>query len=204
MTIIEVFADIWCPFAHVGITTAFHERELRHRSDVGIVVRSWPLELVNGAPVDAVKTARNVEALREQVAKSLFTDFDPGDFPTTTIPALRLASAAYQSSMDVGERVSLALRHALFEEGRNIAKSEVLDDIAVHHGLESPSTMDDDCTLTDWHEGRARGVKGSPHYFAGNFNVFCPTLDIARDEQGALHLRRTREQLATFLDESLA
>jgi hypothetical protein len=51
---IEVFADIWCPFTHVGLRAIDEQRWIRARGDVGIVVRSWPLELINGAPMDPV------------------------------------------------------------------------------------------------------------------------------------------------------
>ena len=53
-------------------------------------MRAWPLELVNGAPMDVDKTARNVPCLREQLGLALFNGFDPDNFPTTTLPALAL------------------------------------------------------------------------------------------------------------------
>ena len=49
---IEVFADIWCPFTHVGLRALAEERAHRGRTDVTLWVRAWPLELVNGAPMD--------------------------------------------------------------------------------------------------------------------------------------------------------
>ena len=37
----------------------------------------------------------------------------------------------------------------------------------------------------DWEEGKARGVVGSPHFFAADgSNWFCPSLAISRDDVG--------------------
>jgi hypothetical protein len=40
----------------------------------------------------------------------------------------------------------------------------------------------------EWEEGRRRGVIGSPHFFIGASNYFCPTLHIARVD-GRLQIR---------------
>ena len=52
MNEIEVWADVWCPFAHIGIRRLVEERD-RRGSEVHLRVRAWPLELVNGRPLDA-------------------------------------------------------------------------------------------------------------------------------------------------------
>lgn len=46
--IIEVYADVWCPFAHVGLKAAAAVRDQFGRQNVSLVMRAWPLELVNG------------------------------------------------------------------------------------------------------------------------------------------------------------
>jgi len=56
--------------------------------------------------------------------------------------------------------------------------------------------------IADWHEGQGLGVRGSPHFFSGTRNVFCPALDISRDAAGDLRLQRTNEALERFLVES--
>ena len=38
--IIEAFADIWCPFAHVGLRAVEEQRARSGRSDVSIWVRA--------------------------------------------------------------------------------------------------------------------------------------------------------------------
>jgi predicted DsbA family dithiol-disulfide isomerase len=204
MSVIEVYADIWCPFTHVGLRTVVRRRSELGRADVAIRVRSWPLELVNGAPLDVDATAAHVEELREQVAPNLFAGFDPNRFPRTTLPALALASAAYRKDDGTGEAVSLALRDALFEEGRDISRPDVLTNVAQTYGLNDGDAADVGEVLADWHQGESRGVKGSPHFFCGDVEAFCPSLIITKDEVGRVHIERSVEALDAFLEECFA
>jgi predicted DsbA family dithiol-disulfide isomerase len=83
--------------------------------------------------------------------------------------------------MKTGEAVSLALRHALFEEGLDISRLEVLSNIATSLGVDSFDAADEQAVLADWHEGAERGVRGSPHFFCGDSDAFCPSLEISKD-----------------------
>ncbi len=199
-TSIEIYADVWCPFAHVGLRAARRAREQMGRSDVVFLIRPWPLELVNAGPLDAGVTARHVRELREQVAPELFTHFDEGSFPTSTLPALSLTLAAYGQDPATGEAVSWALRDALFESGRDIASALVLRDIASTFAVPARATSDATEVVEEWRRGQSRGVKGSPHFFCGASNAFCPALDIARSVSGDLALRANAERLRTFLE----
>jgi predicted DsbA family dithiol-disulfide isomerase len=184
---IEVFADVRCPFAHVGLRRLAEHRKGRG-SAVPLWIRAWPLELVNDAPLDADLIAREVVALRAQVAPDLFVGFDPRRFPSTSVPALALTAGAYAVGPEVGERVALALRWALFEEGRDISKVDVLLDIAQNAGIGLPHNCEIDRVHDDLAEGRRRGVIGSPHFFVGGSDFFCPTLEITHDDDGVLHI----------------
>jgi predicted DsbA family dithiol-disulfide isomerase len=201
VSVIEVYADIWCPFAHVGLRSVLRRRNQMGRDDVVLRVRAWPLELVNGAPLDPKTTGEHVDDLRTQVATDLFSHFDPSHFPLTTLPALALVAAAYRRDDASGEAVSLALRDALFEEGRDISHSDVLAAVASEHGVGDPGIEDDRAVRDEWHEGESRGVKGSPHFFCGGAEAFCPTLDISKDAEGHVHVRRDMEALDAFLAE---
>jgi predicted DsbA family dithiol-disulfide isomerase len=200
MSVIEVYADIWCPFAHVGLRSILERRRQLGRDNVPIIVRSWPLELVNGTPLDPCTTAEHVKDLREQVAPELFRHCDPDHFPTTTLPALALAAASYRKDARLGETVSFALRDALFEEGRDISQPDVLSSLARRYGVRVVQA-DHDAVLTEWHEGEARGVRGSPHFFCGGTEMFCPSLQIGRNAEGRLQNRRDRDALDTFLEQ---
>lgn len=188
---IEVFADVSCPFAHVGL-----RRLIERRDQVGsrthLHVRAWPLELVNGAPLSGALVAGKVAALRAQVAPDLFAGFDPATFPTTTLPAMALEAAGYRGSPELGEKVSLALRDALFEAGRDISRPETIADIARAHEL-TITDADEQAVVASWHEGERRGVEGSPYFVIDGRGFFCPSLVI----------RHVGDELVIEPDESL-
>ncbi|HZP29066.1 MAG TPA: DsbA family protein [Acidimicrobiia bacterium] len=203
MQVIEVFADVACPFTHVGLRRLVARRAAAGRDTPVLVVRAWPLELVNGHALDPGFVAEEVEALREQVAPDLFTGFDRSAFPATSIPAFALAHAAYAAGPVTGERVSLALRHALFEEGRDIASDAVLRAVAAAHGLGPPDVRDVAAVHAEWEDGRRRGVVGSPHFFVGTGGYFCPALHISRVD-GELQIRADADALERVLAAAIA
>jgi len=191
MKTIEVFADVCCPFTHVGLRRLVARRAALGRDDLVIWVRAWPLELVNGEPLDSDAVAEEVVELRGHIAPELFRGFDAACFPTTSLPALGLAAGAYGRGERIGERVSLALRTALFEEGRDIANPAQLARIAAAADLELPGTDANRLVLADYAEGRDRGVLGSPHFFVGDQSFFCPALEIRRIDG---HLRISEDE----------
>lgn len=183
MAVIEVFADVRCPFTHVGLRRLVERRQAQG-TDVALHVRAWPLELVNGEPMDLELVGEEVGALKEQVTPELFAGFSPETFAATSLPALILSAAAYERDVETGEAVALALRWVMFEEGRDIADPAVLEEIAGAHGVRWTEGDAASRVMEEWHEGRDRGVVGSPHFFVGGQGWFCPVLDIAHDEVG--------------------
>ena len=201
---IEVFADIWCPFTHVGLRAIDDERRRLGRSDIGLIVRAWPLELVNGVPMPADKAVRNVAVLRGQVAPDMFADFDGEHFPTSTLPALALVARAYRMDVQTGERASFAVRDALFEHGQDISDQTVLEALAGQLGLEPPDEDDRRAVTADWEEGKRRGVRGSPHVYCGATDMFCPTLEISNTPETGLCVRRNTARLKALIAECFA
>lgn len=193
---IEVFADVWCPFAHVGLRR-FTERRNATGADVGLLVRAWPLERVNGEPLAPALVAEEVAQIQATVAPELFAGFDPARFPTTTIPALQLTCRANASSPQAGEAVALELRHRLFELGEDVSDPAVLAEVAAAHGLDLDAR--DDLAARDWDEGRRRGVIGSPHFFTPGGDFFCPALDV-RQVDGHLRITADPDGFERFLD----
>jgi predicted DsbA family dithiol-disulfide isomerase len=185
-TAIEVFADVRCPFAHLGLRRIVEQRDARG-VDLPLWIRAWPLEIVNQQPLDGELIAEEVEALRTQMAPDLFTGFKLAAFSSTSMPALALTAGAYAIRPEIGERVALSLRWALFEEGRDIASVDVLTEIAQAAGITPPRNGELDRIRDDLIDGRARGVIGSPHFFIGDTDYFCPALDITRTHDG-LHI----------------
>ena len=201
MKTIEVYADVWCPFAHVGLRCVVERRTQLGRQDVALDIRAWPLELVNGTPLDPETTADHVRDLRAQVAPDLFSNFDPEHFPSTCLPALACVHAAYRKDLRTGEAVSFALRDALFEKGLDISRQDVLSEVARANGVGPSDAADEKSVLTDWHEGVKRDVKGSPHFFCGDHDAFCPSLDILKVGKHHLDVKINLDDLDAFLSE---
>jgi predicted DsbA family dithiol-disulfide isomerase len=201
MTVIEVFADVGCPFTHVGLRRFVERRADLERPDVVLRVRSWPLEIVNGVPLDPDFIAEEVDEIRGQAAPDLFAGFHRDAFPATTVPAMELTAAAYRVGDELGERVSLELRDLLFEQGVDVADRATLDRVAARHDLVVPSGVHQ--VERDHAEGVQRGVIGSPHFFTPGGDFFCPALDVGRDAAGHLRVTADPAGFAAFLDDCL-
>jgi predicted DsbA family dithiol-disulfide isomerase len=187
MRTVEVFADILCPFTHVGLHTLIDRRTERGLSEPRLRIRAWPLELINGKPLDPHHIDAEIVALRGSVRPDLFAGFSIDTFPMTSMAAFALTAAADRSGDPVViEEVGMALRDALFEQGLDIGRPEVVEAIARRFSLE-PLNPDDTAAAVraDWDEGSSRGVVGSPHFFTDDGGTwFCPGLDISRDSRG--------------------
>jgi predicted DsbA family dithiol-disulfide isomerase len=195
---IEVYADVGCPFTHVGLRRFIDRRTELGREDVLLWVRSWPLEVVNEKPLDASFIAEEIEDIRKQLAPDLFAGFKTENFPASSLPALTLALAAYDVSPQVGESVSLALRDLLFEQGLDVSDSEVLSGLATQYGVRIEAAHQDR-VLDDYVTGRDRGVIGSPHFFTPTKDFFCPALDVSRDALGNLQVCSNEASLEQFI-----
>ena len=196
-SIIEAFADLWCPFAYVGLLAAqrvIEELDL----PVDLVLRSWPLELVNGEPLAEAKTHANAVALRASVAPDNFAGIDQWSFPVSTLQGLQLAAQVTRQRGSLGTELSMALRIALFEEGKDIGDLSVLQSIAQRFGVPFHEG-DVQLVRADLANGQAHGVKGSPHFFCGELDMFCPTLDLTRDQLGHLQVQLMMERLRDFM-----
>jgi predicted DsbA family dithiol-disulfide isomerase len=187
MRTVEVFADVLCPFTHVGLRTMVDRRSQRGLTEPRLRIRAWPLELINGKPLDPHHIDAEIAALRASVRPDLFAGFSVDAFPKTSMAAFALTAAADRAGDPVlVEEVGLALRNAVFEEGLDIGRPEVVEPIADRFGLEA---LDAEATSAavhaDWAEGRARGVIGSPHFLTDDGGSwFCPGLAISRDDVG--------------------
>jgi hypothetical protein len=171
----------------VGLRRLVEQRGALGRDDVHLLVRAWPLEVVNGRPLDPSFIYEEVVDIRRQVAPDLFARYREDALPASSMPALALTAAAYRQGPATGERVTLHLRDLLFEEGVDVADPQVLEAVAAEHGV--PAPFDDTApVLADHDEGVQRGVIGSPHFFTGSSGFFCPSLNVSRDAEGALHV----------------
>lgn len=187
MRTVEVFADVLCPFTHVGLHTLIDRRAERGATEPVLRIRAWPLELINGAPLDPHHIGAEIRALRTSVRPDLFAGFSEEAFPRTSMAAFALSAAAQRTGDPVlAEAVGMALRDAVFEHGVDIGQPAALRSIAERFGVEPLDPEDADAAVrTDWAEGRERGVVGSPHFFTDDGgDWFCPGLAISRDDVG--------------------
>ncbi len=198
-TVIEVFADVVCPFTHLGLRRFVQHRTELRREDVRLWVRAWPLEVVNGGPLEPALVAEEVADLRRDVAPTSFEGFRADAFPATSLPALALAAAAYEVSLEVGEQVSLELRALLFERGVDISAPDVLAQLAAESGV-AFDPRDRSAVMTDHLDGVRRGVIGSPHFFTPAGGFFCPSLDVSRDATGRLRVAADPERFDRFIE----
>lgn len=196
MATVEVYADIVCPFAYVGLTQLIERRHQLGRDDVRVRIRGWPLELVNGEPVDAHSIGEEVEAIKPQVAPNLFAGFDPQRFPASTLPALALTAAAYEVDDATGEAVAMQLRQLVFEHGRDVCDPAVLSEVAERNSV--PTLGDVEVVREEWIAGSLRDVIGSPHFFVDGESLFCPVLDIHRVD-GALVVKVDQQVYEVFV-----
>lgn len=194
---IEVFAEITCPFAYVGLQHVVdHVGRLdRH---VEVRIRAWPLEWVNGTGLAVDGVLEKAAVLRRQLGVELFGGVNADAWPATTVPAHALTAAAYTVDAATGLAVGAALRTEVFERGVDIGDPEVLADIATTHGI-TFAPDDDTAVRADYANGRVRSVTGSPHFFVGNHGFFCPALELHRDADDHLIARFDPEGLAAFL-----
>lgn len=180
--IVDVWADVACPFTHVGLVRLTGRRDAAG-ADTRFRAHAWPLEWVNGHPLDPQFVAEEIAALRAEVAPDLFTGFDPAAFPSTSVPALALTAAAYARGVEAGERTALAVRHALFERGLDVSEPEVLATLADDLGI-GDLVGDADAVRAEYDTGRERGVVGSPYFVVRDEGFFCPSLEIAHGDSG--------------------
>jgi len=197
MQTVEVYADITCPFTHVGL-----KRVVQHVSEMSqpaeVIVRAWPLEWVNGSPLAIDAVLVKAEALTDQLGVDDFSGLRADSWPDSTIQALNLAASAYERNAATGLAVSLELRAALFEHGEDVSDPDVLARIAVAHDLPAPGAETSDAVRADYDGGLAREVKGSPHFFVASADFFCPALDLGHDAEGHLTARFDADMLADF------
>ncbi len=197
MQTIEVYADITCPFTHVGLKRVVqHVRQMSDPAEV--VVRAWPLEWVNGTPLDIDPVLVKAAALTDQLGVDDFSGLRADAWPATTIPALNLAASAYERDAATGLAISLELRAALFERGEDVGNLDVLERIAAAHDLAAPAPGTSANVQNDYDSGLDRGVKGSPHFFVASDDFFCPALELGHDADGHLTARFDADMLAEF------
>ena len=157
MSEVEVFADVWCPFTHVGL-----RRFVDHRRETGASTSAcgfgrgrsnWSTASRSTSTSSSRRSPRSERSSRPTSSSGSIRS----RFPTTTLPALELTGHAYRASTAVGEAVALELRDRLFERGEDIGSPDVLAEVAAAHGLDAAAADSVEIVESDWAEGTSRG-----------------------------------------------
>lgn len=181
---IEIWSDIACPFCYIG--KAHLEKALekfQHKSQIEVIYRSYQLDpdyyhsendtafsiLVNKKhmPIEQVKgMAKHIENMASKVGITM--DIEKS-VPANTHDAHRLIHLAEQYGKEKELMTGLFKSH--FTLGENIEKREVLEAIALEHGIEQSelnkffeSDIFADKVANDILASRSVGVRGVPFF----------------------------------------
>ena len=199
-----VYADYVCPFCYLGYASRDRYREGRPTAS-SLEVDWHPFDLRAGQrrpdgtmdpTVDVGKddayytqARENVRRLAErygvEMAQDLAREVDSRD-------AQRVAWRAREEHPGAFEAFHRGVFDALWEDGRDVGETDVLEEVAASAGLPDgfvASTLADEATATDVEEAfeaaRRRGITGVPAFVAGEH--------VARGAVPPEHLRRLVE-----------
>lgn len=127
---IQVWSDLLCPFAHVGLLRLRRARE-RLGLDIAVEHRTFPLELFNG-PHPRRGTDTEAVGLGQIEPAAEFRVWTAADdlYPNTVLLAAEAVHAAGAQGPRAAEQLDLALRRAFWTHSRSIAHRQVILDVA--------------------------------------------------------------------------
>ena len=187
---LTVYSDLNCPWAYLFSIRLRRTLE-RQARPAQVQWRSWPLELVNerGTPWSIVSSEIPVVA---QLEPAHFSAPDRDSWPSTLLPAMeavKVADAVGGSA--AADRYDAAARRAFFLDKRDLSLRSTLIELAGETGLDRErfrAELDGGgqrrAVIADWHDGRERGVQGSPHVLLPDgsdvFNPGIGSVDFSR------------------------
>jgi predicted DsbA family dithiol-disulfide isomerase len=187
MSTIEVWSDLLCPFAYVGLLRLRRARA-RLGLDTAIEHHTFPLELFNG-PHPRRGTDTEAVGLGQIEPDAGFRVWTAADdlYPHTVLLAAEAVHAASAQGLAAGEELDLALRRAFWTESRSISHRKVILDVA---GAVPQVDVDELAAALD--EGRYRkdvmadfavaqtdAIAGSPTFrFADGTTVTNPGIEM--------------------------
>ena len=119
MRTVEVFADVLCPFTHVGLRALVDRCGNRGLIEPRLRIRAWPLELINGKPLDSHHVGAEILVLRASVCPDLFAGFSVDTFRGTSMAAFALTAVADRVGLEpLDAETRSATLHADWDEGR--------------------------------------------------------------------------------------
>jgi predicted DsbA family dithiol-disulfide isomerase len=130
VTTIEVWSDLLCPFAYVGILRLRRARE-RLGLDIALEHHTFALELFDG-PHPRRGTDTEAVGLGQIEPAAQFRVWTAADdrYPHTVLLAAEAVHAAGAQSLQAGETLDLALRQAFWTHSRSISLRQVILEVA--------------------------------------------------------------------------
>ena len=175
MATLEFWADYICPWAYVA-RVRIDPLIKEYKNSVKLEIKALPLEWVNGVPTsrESLEAEWWVAAVHDR--RAVFGLYRDNTFPNTAIPVFRAGKAALLQSYDKFLEFDLQVRRALFQDGMDISKVDVLLSIASRVGLDLDrfrKYMDSEESLEavkqDYEQGREKlDPQGSPSFVLPN------------------------------------
>lgn len=135
---------------------------------------------------------------RAEEPRIAFSLEPPAEYPTSSLPALQAGKCAQMQGEDAFERMHMALFRAYFERGQNIAKREVLAQVA------QEASLDEARFWTDMDSGQGRAdVATEFREFLRDYNGFGIPLAVFPDGyplQGAVPTEYYRHVVEALRD----
>lgn len=178
---LEVFSDYVCPWCYLGSARV---ARLQEDWDIDVRIVHYPLHLETpeeGQSLERLFAGRNVdiEQMQEHMASVMRAEgLEYGDRTMTYNSHRAQQLAAWAVEQEGGHTIHRALFEAYFVEGVNLAKADILVDIAADVGLDADrarqvlqSRRYREAVSADWERSRALGVTGVPTYRVGEHEV---------------------------------
>jgi predicted DsbA family dithiol-disulfide isomerase len=173
---IVVFADVGCPFAHIGLHRLLDTRARLDLDDaVALDIRAFPLELFNDRPTPKHSLDLEIAALSQAVPEAGWQAWSDRDyrFPVTMLPPMEAVQAAKLQSFRAAEQLDHRLRTAFFAESRCISmRHEILACAAECAAVDVAAlteALDDGrarrTVIDQWEQSQGEDILGSPHLF---------------------------------------
>lgn len=136
-TQIELYADLYCPYAYL---TAYRLRKLREEYEgrVEVVHRSLALEYVNREPTPKRVLDMELPILMLEEPEIPYQPWAAPDsaWPVTMWPAFEAVKCAERQSMALADELDWRIRAAFFGESRCVSMRHVLLELAEEAGLD--------------------------------------------------------------------
>lgn len=189
---VEVWSDLLCPFAYVGLLRLRRARtRLGLDEEVRLEHHTFPLELFDG-PHPRRGTDSEAVGLGQIEPEAQFRVWGAADdlYPHTVLLAAEAVHAASAQSLVAGEELDLALRRAFWTHSRSISHRAVILEVAAEvpavDATELAAALDRGefraAVMADFAVARTDAIAGSPTFrFPEGTTVTNPGIEVHWD-----------------------